>query len=140
MKGVLVILLFFISLVTVAQKDSAGLKAVIQKLDRALLEKDVATLQSVLHKDVSYGHSNGWIQSKSDVMNDFQSGKLVYNKIENNSAAIVTINKKSATVRTNTNAEGVLNGNPFKLTLHVLQVWLKTKKGWQLIGRQSAKL
>ena len=133
------ITLLFISLVTVGQVDSAGLKTAMQKLDVALLKKDENVLRSVLHKDVSYGHSNGWIQSRSDIFNDFTSGKLTYNKIENNSSAIVTISKKYATVKTNTNAEGVVNETAFKLTLHIMQFWIKTKNGWQLIARQSAK-
>ena len=122
-----------------AQVDSVGLKEVMQQLDKALLQKDENVLRSVLHKDLSYGHSNGWIQSKSDILNDFTSGKLTYNKIENNSSAIVNISKKYATVKTNTNAEGSVSGTAFKLTLHVMQFWIKTKKGWQLIARQSAK-
>ena len=131
----------FICFVSAAssQIDSVGLKNVMQQIDNALLQKDEVVLKSVLHKDVSYGHSNGWIQSKSDIMNDFKTGKLVYNKIENNSSAIVNISKKYATVKTNTNAEGSVNGTAFKLTLHVMQFWIKTKKGWQLIARQSAK-
>ncbi|HLF47607.1 MAG TPA: nuclear transport factor 2 family protein [Chitinophagaceae bacterium] len=112
----------------------------MQKLDKALLQKDEVVLKTVLNKELNYGHSNGWIQTKSDVLNDYKSGKLIYNKIENNSSAFLTINKKWATVKTNTNAEGAVNGTAFKLTLHVMQVWLKTKKGWQLYSRQSAKL
>ena len=123
-----------------AQADSIGLKEVMQKLDKALLQKDEVVLKTVLNKELNYGHSNGWIQTKSDVLNDYKSGKLIYNKIENNSSAFLTINKKWATVKTNTNAEGAVNGTAFKLTLHVMQVWLKTKKGWQLYSRQSAKL
>ena len=122
-----------------AQIDSVGLKQVMQQLDNALLQKDEKILRIVLHKDASYGHSNGWIQSKDDILNDFTSGKLVYNRIENNSLTIVTISKKYATVKTNTNAEGIVNGTAFKLTLHIMQFWIKTKKGWQLIARQSAK-
>ena len=123
-----------------AQIDSVGLKNAMQQLDKALLQKDETVLKSVLHKDLSYGHSNGWIQSKSDILNDFTSGKLTYSKIENNSSAIILINKEYATVKTNTNAEGVVNGTAFKLTLHIMQFWIKTKKGWQLIARQSTKL
>ena len=122
-----------------AQVDSVGLKEVMQQLDKALLQKDENVLRSVLHKDISFGHSNGWIQSKSDIMGDFKSGKLTYNKFENNSSAIVSISKKYATVKTNTNAEGTVNGTAFKLTIHIMQFWIKTKKGWQLIARQSAK-
>ena len=123
-----------------AQVDSIGLKEAMQKLDAALLQKDETILKLVLHKDLSYGHSNGWIESKNDVLNDLKSGKLVYNKIENSSSAIVNINKKWATVKTNTNAEGAVNGTAFKLTLHVMLFWMKTKNGWQLIARQSSKL
>ncbi|TMI96141.1 MAG: nuclear transport factor 2 family protein [Bacteroidetes bacterium] len=135
--GSLVLFLFNSSF---AQIDSVGLKNAMQQLDKALLQKDEVVLKSVLHKDVSYGHSNGWIQSKDDILNDLKSGKLIYNNIENNSSAIVKISEKYATVKTNTNAEGSVNGTAFKLTLHIMQFWIKTKKGWQLIARQSAKL
>jgi len=143
MARIVTVLLLFcllISEIAIAQIDSAGLKDVIQQLDKALLQKDENVLGSVLHKDLSFGHSNGWIQTKSDIMNDFKSGKLNYDKFENNSSAIVNISKKHATVKTNTNAEGTVNGTAFKLTLHVMQFWIKTKKGWQLIARQSAKV
>jgi len=131
--------LLFVSLLTVAQVDSTGLKTSMQQLDKALLEKNEAVLKQLLHKDLNYGHSNGWIQTKNDVLNDFKSGKLVYNKIENNNAGIINISKKWATVKTSTNAEGTVNGTAFKMTLHVMQVWMNTKKGWQLFARQSAK-
>ena len=137
--AVLFVLFLLIAKNSFAQVDSAGLKEAVQKLDAALLQKDENVLRSVLHKDLSFGHSNGWIQNRTDVMNDFKSGKLVYHKFENNSSAIVSISKKHATVKTNSNAEGTVNGTAFKLTLHVMQFWIRTKKGWQLIARQSAK-
>ena len=133
-------LILFVVNGSFAQVDSVGLKDAMQQLDKALLQKDETVLKSILHKDLGFGHSNGWIQTKTDILNDFTSGKLTYNKFENNSSAIVTISKKYATVKTNTNAEGSVNGTAFKLTLHIMQFWIKTKKGWQLIARQSAKL
>ena len=138
--AVLFVLFLLIAKSSFAQIDSVGLKNVMQQLDKALLEKNETVLKSVLHKDLSYGHSNGWIQSKSDILNDFTSGKLTYNKIENSSSVIIVITKEYATVKTNTNAEGVVNGTAFNLKLHIMQFWIKTKKGWQLIARQSAKL
>ncbi len=140
MRFFLTIILLFTSWIVVAQVDSVELKDAMQKLDKALLEKDSLVLSAVLHKEVRYGHSNGWVQSKKDVWNDFVSGKLIYNRIENNSSVIAAISKKWATVRMNTAAEGAVNGKSFNMTLHVLQVWMKTKKGWQLVARQSAKL
>jgi len=137
--AVLFVLFLLTTQSSFAQVDSIGLKETMQQLDKALLQKDETVLRSVLHKDLSYGHSNGWIQSKSDILNDFKNGKLTYNNIENNSSAIIVITKDYATVKTNTDAEGVVNGTAFKLTLHIMQFWVKTKKGWQLIARQSAK-
>ena len=137
---VLFVLFLLIAKSSFTQIDSVGLKNAMQQLDKALLQKDETVLKSVLHKDLSYGHSNGWIQSKSDILNDFASGKLTYSKIENNSSAIIVINKDYATVKTNTNAEGAVNGTAFNLKLHIMQFWIKTKKGWQLIARQSTKL
>ena len=124
---------------SLAQADSLILKTAVQKLDKALVQKDEVVLQTVLHKNISYGHSNGWVQNKTDVLNDFISGKLDYRNIESNGFSILDMTKNRATVKMNSNAEGTVNGNSFKLNLHVLQVWLKTKKGWQLYSRQSAK-
>ncbi|HMK19465.1 MAG TPA: nuclear transport factor 2 family protein [Chitinophagaceae bacterium] len=138
--AVLFVLFLLTTKSSFSQIDSVGLRNAMQQLDKALLQKDEVVLKIVLHKEVSYGHSNGWIQSKDDILNDFKSGKLTYNNIENNSSAIVKISEKYATVKTNTNAEGLVNGTAFKLTLHIMQFWIKTKKGWQLIARQSAKL
>jgi len=143
MTRIITVLLVFCFLTpgsSFAQIDSIGLKETMQKLDKALLQKDEMVLKSVLHKDLSYGHSNGWVQSKNDVLNDLKSRKLVYKKIENSSSSIINISEKWATIKTSTNAEGVVNGNEFNLSLHVMQFWIKTKKGWQLIMRQSAKL
>jgi len=140
MKFFFTIAWFFTGLVAVAQVDSISLKDAMSNLDKALLNKDQRTLQRVMHKEVSYGHSNGWVQTKQDILNDLQTGKLVYNKIENSNVMIVALNKKWATVRTNTNAEGSISGTAFQLKLHVLQVWIKTKMGWQLMARQSTKI
>jgi hypothetical protein len=137
--GSLFLIVCFLNL-AFAQADSLELKAVMNKLDNALLQKNESDLQVLLHRDLSFGHSNGWVQSKEALLTDSRTGKLNYHVIENNGIAVLHINKKWATVKTNTHAEGVVNGTPFNLNLHVLQVWIKTKKGWQLVARQSTKL
>ena len=123
-----------------AQADSISLKEAMQKLDKGLIQKDEPVLKSLLHENVSYGHSNGWVQDKNDVLNDFKSGKLVYTLIESSSVTILDIAESRATVKMNSNAEGFLNGNAFNLKMHVMQVWIKTKNSWQLYARQSAKI
>jgi len=140
MRFIISICLVFISFSAIAQVDSVSLKESMSKLDQALVSKDEKALTQLLNEDVSYGHSNGWVQKKKDIISDLASGKLVYTKIENASVMIAAINSNWATVRTNTNAEGNLGGNAFQLKLHILEVWVKTKNGWQLLARQSTKL
>src|SRR6266496_2412989 len=140
MRFVFTICLFFASVISIAQVDSISLKEAMSSLDKALINKDENTLVQLLYAEVSYGHSNGWVQNKNDVINDLKSGKLVYNKIENTRVMIVAISNSWATVRANTNAEGSINRTAFQLKLHVLQVWMKSMSGWQLLARQSTKL
>lgn len=137
MKIQITIVLLLISSFTFAQ--SSFLKEAALKLDKALIAKDTVVLKQLLHKDLSYGHSNGWVETKVDVIIDLAGGKLAYDKIENEDVKWTVI-KDVATVRSTAQIAYRLNNKPGELKLHVLQVWLKTNKGWQLLSRQGAKL
>ena len=137
MKLLATILFLFISSFTFAQ--TAFLKNAASKLDKALIEKDTVTLKQLLHADATYGHSNGWVEKKPDVIKDLVSGKLIYKSIENKNAEWVQ-SKDMATMRCTSDVQYALDGKEGVLKLHVLQVWTKTNKGWQLLARQSTKL
>jgi hypothetical protein len=137
MRIFITILTLFISSFTLGQ--TSFLKDAVSKLDKALIEKDTLTLKHLLHKSVTYGHSNGWVESKEDVIKDLTSGKLVYYSIKSDSLTWKT-EENWACMRSKTKTEVSVNGNKIELNLHILEVWLKTNKGWQLIARQSTKL
>lgn len=138
MKLGFTILLFFISLICFSQNDES-IKKLSMQLEEALIKKDSIVLNQLLHLKVQYGHSNGWVQTKSNILSDIRTGYLVYKKLETKNI-IVDGNKKLKTLICKTHAEGEVNKAKFNLNLHVMQVWTKTKKSWQLISRQSAKL
>lgn len=119
--------------------QTSFLKEAVSKLDRALIAKDSVTLKQILHKDLNYGHSNGWVESKQEVINDLFNGKLTYQKIES-SKQDWKMGKDWATVRSVTEIRLLMNEQELLLKLHVLQVWIKTNKGWQLLARQSTKI
>lgn len=137
MKFILVLFIVFTSSFTWAQ--TSFLKEAVIKLDKALLAKDTVLLKQLLHKDLTYGHSNGWVETKGDVINDLFTGKLLYTKIESKDLKW-TLTGDLSTVRSTTEIGYLLDGKPGELKLHVLQVWLKTNKGWQLLSRQSTKI
>jgi Domain of unknown function (DUF4440) len=139
MRSLLTITLILLTAVSFCQADSLSLKNAMTRLDKALLEKDTMTLKALLHADVTYGHSSGWVETKKEVISDLGTGFLVYKSLNNDKVSMV-LNKNWASVRMTTKATGARDGKDFDISLHVLQVWMKTKTGWKLVARQSAKL
>lgn len=141
MRFVFAVVLFFMTAVVHAQSDSAKVKESVARLENALIAKDYREIEALLHKDVSFGHSTGWVQGRQDVINDCKSGKLTYQKIERNNLYVAAIKNDWATVRYSGRAEGLIEGKAFTFLLHVLQVWVKDKEGkWQLVARQATRL
>jgi len=139
MKYLFVILLF-ISIGAYAQKpDIIGVEEAVGKLDQALLKRDSVALKTLLSNELSYGHSNGWIESKWEVMDDLYNGKLIYKKIDRQ-LQNSHIDGNIASIRMNTDVEVELNGKPMTLKLSVLQVWIWRNKHWELFARQSVKM
>ncbi len=137
MKAIITISLFFFYSLSFAQ--TSFLKEAIAKLDKALIAKDTVILKQLLHKDLSYGHSNAWVETKVELLTDLYNGKLDYNKIDSKDLQWI-VNKDWATVRSTAEVDFTLDAKPANLKLHIMQVWLKTNKGWQMIARQSTKL
>ena len=122
-----------------AQHDTTLLRLSMADLNKALVTQDTVALNQLLHEKVNYGHSNGWVQTKREVINDFVNGKLKYTSVESVVGKVEVI-KNTALVRSESMVEGVGNGNAFKMKLQVLQVWMWEKNKWLLIARQSVKL
>ncbi len=111
----------------------------IKDFDKALIARDTVRLKELLDDEIGYGHSNGWIQTKRDLINDLYNGKLTYTKISTSEEKLV-VEDKAATMRMTAEVEIVLNGSPMQFKLKVLQVWVKKKKHWVLFARQSVKV
>lgn len=136
MKQLLVIISLFISLGGFAQYN---VQENMKFLDEALVKKDTAALNKLLHEKLSYGHSNGWIESKKEVIADLLNGKLSYTTIDSKELSS-EFSGDITLVRTETKIKYVLAGKEGELKLHVLQVWMRVGYQWQLIGRQSTKV
>jgi hypothetical protein len=130
------ILLFFVYSSVQAQDM---LNVAMEQLNTALIRKDTVLLNSLVHTDVTYGHSNGWIESKADMKANLYNGKLAYNSIGQQVTEILK-EANMACVRSNATIEVTYEGRPMTFQLHVLQVWTKKDKNWQLVARQSVKI
>lgn len=130
-------ILFFLVGAVYAQ-DTSAVKHALDRMEQALVEKDSGTIKKLMHPKVLFGHSNGWLQNKTDVLSDMRSGYLVYKQFDRQSLSI-QVDGKYAVVKEWLQVKGSTGGKEFNLKLFVLQQWVKTKKGWQLWIRQSAK-
>src|SRR3954467_90397 len=68
-----------------AQQNNSAQQEVMMKmanLRNAILSKDSVALSNLLADDVTYGHSNGLIQTKAEVMRSIMSGEQDYKSIE----------------------------------------------------------
>ncbi|HPH24631.1 MAG TPA: nuclear transport factor 2 family protein [Chitinophagaceae bacterium] len=138
MKLIFIAIFVSISSLVFAQ-DTVQLKKVTELFNNALLTKDTNLIKQLVHKQISYGHSNGWLQTKQDLITDFATGKIEYTKIEEGEK-FFTKTKQAIAVRNISKVEGVVNGYVFSMSLQVLQVWKKVKKNWVLLARQSVKV
>ena len=141
MKKLICILLFSLpSLIGFSQNSAEQMEVMtkMSSLRSALLGKDSVTLSKILADDCSYGHTNGLMQTKAQLIRDVVSGVQDYKSIEPTDM-VIKIYDNSAVVTLKSKIKLVYQGNMMDMTMNVIVFWVK-KKDWQIVGRQSVKL
>jgi ketosteroid isomerase-like protein len=124
-----------------AQPDPAAVKEVLAASDalkQAMMKKDAAALEKLLHEDLTYSHSNARNQTKAE----FVQATMGQTTIEAMEFGNVTVRVYGATalIRANLDMRSGTDGKFTTNHLNVLFVWLKGPGGWQLVGRQSTQV
>lgn len=134
---VLISLLFIYSSVSAQSEKSAGIAA--DGFTNALVDRDTVELKKLLDDKLIYGHSNGWKQSKRELIEDLYNGKIIYKNISSTDQQI-TLEGSTACVRATSEIDVVMEGKPVHFKLMVLQVWIWKNKQWKLLSRQSTRI
>lgn len=121
-----------------AQTKEEKLMATVKGFHQALIDKNLVSINQQTDKALSYGHSNGWVQTKTDLMMDFEKGLIDYKSISEDSLTIA-INGNMANVRFISDITAVYKGATSNFKLKVLEVWMKKGKRWILFARQAIK-
>lgn len=103
---------------------------------RWLTSGQLDSLKGVLHPGVQYIHSNGWIQTRDEILADVSSGKLVYQAIDVKAAA-VRLYHKTAIVTGSGKFTVLMTGNPLVIDLSYTEVYLKRGARWLLVSRHA---
>ncbi len=137
-------LVALLAMITVACKQAPETDAKgpiitnMANIDTALMEQDTLTLATLLHDDLTLGHSNGWMETKPELLETLIEGGVVYESIRSNGNPSFHYQSENLiTTRRNLDVEGVVNETPFSVKLNVLEVWVCENNGWQLLARQS---
>jgi ketosteroid isomerase-like protein len=140
MKFIYLFCLFsVISFLSPAQ--SAHEKAVsdaVEKLRKAMIEADKATLESLTSDSLSYGHSSGRVENKREFIESLVSGRSDFVTIDLTEQTIA-VSHDVAIVRHVLSATTNDSGKPGTTKLTVLLIWQKEKGEWKLLARQAVK-
>lgn len=139
MRYCLVILLFFIYSSASAQRSEEGVKLASEAFNQALVAKDSNALKKLLFHQLSYGHSNTWVETKQELIDDLFNGTITYNKVETEKVEVIMLTKKLATLRADVVIDADYKGSKgLVFHLHVLQTWKwQNMTGWVMLNRQS---
>jgi hypothetical protein len=138
MKVVLSLMLLFLFVFASAQTEESKLITTMKEFHQALVEKNTVSINQQTEKALSYGHSNGWVQTKTDLIKDFETGLISYQSYKEDSVQ-VSLSGKIANVRFIADINATMRGNSISNHLKVLEVWVKKGKRWLLFARQAVK-
>jgi hypothetical protein len=121
-----------------AQTDSVKLVKTIKEFHQALVDRNTVSINQQTDKALSYGHSNGWVETKNEVISHLETGYLAYHSITEDSMRI-SFNGNMANARFVADLSVSKENVSMNLHLKVLEVWVKKSNRWVLFARQAVK-
>lgn len=142
MKNLLVLLAFLLLNGTVSWAQSAdqrNLEKKVEELRLLLISPEQKQLEEITSPHLSYGHSNGRIETQQEFVEYMLSGvsKFVTIELQNQTVEIVG---QTGIVRHTLVAETNNEGEMVSIKIGVLLVWQKEGQQWKLLARQAFKL
>ncbi len=143
MKNLLFLFLFVLSFnhfsIAQMQKEESLLKTV-DKFRLLLLDPVKTELDQLCHANLTYGHSNGKIENKSEFIEAYVSGNSDFIKVTFSDIKLF-ITGKTAIVRHTLEAEAKDGDKPAgNIKIKVMLIFQLEKSEWKLIGRQAVKI
>ena len=119
--------------------DEAAVADQVETLRKGILEADRSKLEQVASTQISYGHSDGRVETKEQFIHGVMTRKQVV-KLLAFPELKVTVVGNAAIARHIYLAESELDGKPTTTKIGALQVWQKQDGGWKLLARQGFRL
>jgi uncharacterized protein DUF4440 len=119
--------------------DEAAVAQGVEALRKALLEQDKSKLDQVASGQISYGHSDGRVETKDQFITGVMTRKQKVKSLAFPDLKMAVIGS-AAVVRHIYLSESELEGKQTTTRIGALQVWQKQDGGWKLLARQGFRL
>jgi ketosteroid isomerase-like protein len=119
--------------------DEAAVTAAVETLRKGLLEADKVKLAQVAADQISYGHSDGRVETKDQFITAVMNRKQVVKSLAYPELKVAVVGN-AAIARHLHLSESELDGKATTTRIGVLQVWQKQDGGWKLLARQAFRL
>ena len=122
-----------------ASADEAAVSENVEVLRKAILEADKSKLEQVAAGQISYGHSDGRVETKDQFINGVMTRKQVVKSLAFPELKVAVVGN-AAIARHIYLAESELEGKATTTRIGALQVWQKQEGAWKLLARQGFRL
>jgi hypothetical protein len=113
--------------------------AAVEQWKQAALSKSRSGLEGILHDDLSYGHTTGEVLNKTQTVERGLAAQQSFTAIDLGNQQVRVYG--NVALVTQTIAFHVSkDGTQSVANLSGLDVWIKGRHGWQLLGRQLTRL
>jgi hypothetical protein len=119
--------------------DEEAVTQSVETLRKALLEADKAKLEQVASAQISYGHSDGRVETKEQFINGVMTRKQIVKSLAFPELKVAVVGN-AAIARHIYLSESELDGKATTTRIGALQVWQKQDGGWKLLARQGFRL
>ena len=119
--------------------DEAAVADAVETLRKGQLDADKAKLEQVTAAQVSYGHSDGRVETKEQLITAVLNRKQKVKSIAFPELKVNVVGN-SAIVRHIYLSESELDGKTTNTRIGALQVWQKQDGAWKLLARQGFRL
>jgi ketosteroid isomerase-like protein len=133
------VLLTNVQPVAAQSSDEAAVAQAVEAFREAALAKDRNQFETLCADQMSYGHSSGKIETKTQFIDDATGPRSVWKFIDLSNQNIQIVGN-NAIVRHMFTGENVSEGKTNPIKIGILMVWQKQDGRWKLLARQAYKI
>jgi hypothetical protein len=111
----------------------------VESLRNLMIHPDKTGLEELAADDLSFGHSTGLVEDKTNFVDSYVKGKTVFTSATISNQTI-KISGDIAIVRHHLTGDTNNNNVPGKVDLLILLIWQRQIGQWKLLARQGVKI